>query len=165
MSDYNKTLELCNCGVISGMLNDPESSITLGQDNTFCLAGSWAVYHCPFCGGKLPDSSKPIWYPRHTESEWARLHQLVEGITTPEEAFQRLGLPDHDAFVSGYDDVDGKSVAHDALSQRTRNIDYYHLSEHANIEFYFNTVKQTGSVGIHLKFIPPRHIEDDANSV
>jgi hypothetical protein len=154
---HDKTKEACDCGVISAMLNDPDSGLTLGEDNTFLLAGQWLVYHCPFCGGLLPHSRKPIWYPQLTDDERARLQQLVEGITTAEEAIQRLGPPDYDAFMGVHESINGRLVYNEELSKKNRNVEYYNLSEHANIEFYFH-VDYGVECRIEVKLISPRHV-------
>jgi hypothetical protein len=164
---HGKTKEPCDCGVISAMLNNPSSGLTL-EDNTFLLGDQWHVYHCPFCGGLLPHSRKPIWYPQLTDNERVRLEQLVEGITTAEEAIQRIGPPDYDALV----DVDDLNVQYsggglaklwtdsEELPKKCRNVKYYNLSETADIEFYFY-VDDVADYRIEVKFISPRHVVSD----
>lgn len=153
----NENEEPCDCGVISAMLNDPTSGLTLGEDNTFLLAGQWCVYHCPFCGGLLPHSRKPIWYPRLTDDERARLQQLVEGIATAEEAIRRLGPPDYDALIDVYESINDSLVHNEELSTKCRNVEYYNLSEHANIEFYFH-VDYGVEYRLEIKPISPHHV-------
>ena len=149
----HKTEEPCDCGTISMMLNDPDSGLTLSEDNTFWLSGTWCVYHCPFCGGLLPDSSKPIWHPRRTDDEKSRLEKLTEGIATAEEAIQRLGPPDYDGLSAAHEFVDGKLSWNDKI----RNIEYYNLSESAAVEFYFGYNNGSWRTVV-LKAVSPRHM-------
>ncbi len=168
----SKTQEPCDCGAISAILNDPDSGLTLSQDNTFQLGNHFCVYHCPFCGGLLPDSSLPIWYPRLDAQERSRLQRLVAGITTAEEAIERLGLPDYDAMMHHYDSLaggmplvvsehdemrDSQWAFNQELSTKCRNLEYYNLSEHADIEFYFHA-DYGPRCEIVVKYISPRHM-------
>lgn len=141
------------------MLNDPDSGLTL-VNRSFWLGGSWAVYHCHFCGGLLPDSRRPIWYPRLSQEERARLQQLVEGITTAEEAIERLGPPDFDAMMGVHESIEGRLVWNEELSNKCRNVEYHNLSEHANIEFYFRT-DHAVECRFEVKLLSPRHVDSE----
>jgi len=161
MDKLNKTDEPCNCGVISTLLNDLTSGFKLSQNSIVFETESsfWMVYHCIFCGGRLPDGSKPIWYPRLDEAEMERLQQLVAGIETPEAAIERLGPPDYESKIRT---LKIHEPTEEELAGEPHSVEYYHLSEHANVEFYFNFGEpHTTSVNIELKNIPPRHLESD----
>lgn len=128
------------------MLDDPESGLTL-KGNEFWLAGSYFVRHCPFCGGALPDTSNPIWVPRISEEERAKLKFLTANLNSAEEIIQQLGKPDYDEIGTCGD----KPVV--------RNIEYYSLSENANIEFYLFGDERI-ECRIMVKCLPPRHVEN-----
>ncbi len=117
------------------MLNDPDSTLTLRDDGVFVSdqLDPIVLYYCGTCGGRIPN----IWNARISDEERERLQEIVDSISTPAEAIQKLGPPDYDEFMRHCDIVDGKLVEIVELSRLTRNIEYYHLSDCANVEFYF----------------------------
>lgn len=57
-----------------------------------------------------------FWNSRLSDEERERLQQIVEGITSPEEANEQLGSPDYDAFIGHWDSIGGKLVYNEELS-------------------------------------------------
>jgi hypothetical protein len=146
------------------MMSEPDSPISL-CDNGFWLNETWCVYFCLLCGGKLPDSSKPIYVPFLSCEERARLELLARGIGSREEAIARLGTPDYDEDVAYCDeDVDSGALTQEGevlnpSIPRTRNVEFYGLSKTGNIEFYFSPRRPAHHL-IVPKFLPPRHLEE-----
>lgn len=141
----------CDCGSITYMMSEPDSPISL-RDNQFWLNETWCVYFCQFCGGKLPDSSKPVYVPFLSPEERAHLELLARGIGSREEAVARLGMPDYDEDME-------TGTAPNESTPRTRNVEFYGLSKTGNIEFYFSPDRPAHRV-ITPKWLPPRHLED-----
>ena len=131
----------CQCKFIAEMLSDPDSGLSVTEDGIYITEDFWVLYYCPHCKGLMPN----IWNARITDEERERLQQIIDGITAAEEAIEQLGPPDYDVFMSHWDSIGGKLVYNEELSQKTRNIEYYHLSECANLEFYFD--KDSGREG------------------
>ncbi|RYG66783.1 hypothetical protein EON80_14775, partial [bacterium] len=142
----------CGCGATTMLLNDPDTGVRIDEHNRFVLetpiGARYFLYHCPGCGGCLPDSSKPIWFPKFNEAEQARLIGLAVGLDTAESAIEQLGTPDYDAYMVQFnhpDEINPIVVSeHDVVdmpgwfyneeeSMKVRNIEYYNLSEHADI--------------------------------
>ncbi len=163
----------CDCGTIAFEMSGPNSAYSL-SDNSFWINEHLAMYFCPFCGGKLPDDSKPIYAPYLTPDERGRLEELIAGINSPEEAIARLGPPDYDEpmltyytegnampyMVSG---IDGEEIPDDFVLDEsvvpTRNMEFYNLSKTGIIEFYFDGGRLT-ECRIIPKCLPPRHLEE-----
>ena len=58
-------------------------------------------YHCPFCGGRAPDSLRGTYWTEVSLEESHRLQDLTKNIKTPEQLFEAFGNPDQDFEVSG----------------------------------------------------------------
>ncbi|RYD66438.1 MAG: hypothetical protein EOP83_05010 [Verrucomicrobiaceae bacterium] len=63
--------------------------------------GHSLFYHCPFCGGRAPDSLRGTYWTEVSHEESHRLHQLTKDIKTPGELFETFGQPDRDFEVGG----------------------------------------------------------------
>ncbi|RYX83786.1 hypothetical protein EON83_13510 [bacterium] len=167
----------CDCGSITFEMSEPDSAVSLVH-NMFVINGHWCMYFCPFCGGKLPDDSKPIYVPYVTTEERERLEALVKGIETPEEVIERLGKPEYDELMLTYFKqgepmpfvYSGSAEEQSAIQESgeftldesvvpTRNIEFYGLSKTANLEFYFEGGRLT-MFRIMSKGLPPRHLEE-----
>jgi hypothetical protein len=109
-------------------LNTKGSGIILDRTvNMFCFSGpngsSFVLWHCPQCGGAFPDPQKPFWVPIITDDERDRLNALIGEITNIAniiDIFAKLGPPDCD----------------EVLDDGMRMIEFYNLSEVANVECY-----------------------------
>jgi hypothetical protein len=157
MNAFSKTEQPCDCGWIATAINDPSSGISFDPAaRKVTLAGNYYLYHCPFCGGRFPDSSKPISVPIFSPEERERLELLTKDLTTPEQVIQRLGPPDYNQPMLAYREHEGKMV-HDESIPPVRNLEYYHLSDIAKIEFYF---RADGSMDrrIMVKSLPLKHL-------
>jgi hypothetical protein len=54
------------------------------------------IYHCPFCGGATPRSTRDKLFAVVSDTEAHRLNELLSDINTIDEAIQKFGLPDND---------------------------------------------------------------------
>lgn len=67
MSSFSKTDVPCDCGWLSAPINDPKSGVVYDALMNMIVIHTgetdYPLYHCPFCGGSFPDSSKPMWVP------------------------------------------------------------------------------------------------------
>jgi hypothetical protein len=156
----------CDCGSITHQISEPDSPVSV-ENGLFLINETWVMYFCPFCGGKLPDDSKPIYVPYITAEERARLETLVEDIQTPEEAIERPGTPEYDELMLTYyreGEVlpyvySGPEDEHLAIQKAGK----FKLDESAvatrNIEFYFDGGKLT-NCRLVPKWLPPRHLEE-----
>ena len=62
----------------------------------------WAIYYCPFCGGRVPESLRDTFFAIIPPEEEERLNRLTEGITSPEDALRVFGPPDRDRHTLTY---------------------------------------------------------------
>lgn len=91
----------CACGHIERAANDPDHPVTFDNDlNEFNFEYStpgsehksrWRIYHCPFCGGAAPKSSRGTLLAAVSDAEERRLRDLVKDIHTVEDAISALG--------------------------------------------------------------------------
>jgi hypothetical protein len=74
------------------------------------------IYHCPFCGGRTPESRRDKLFAAVPDDEYKRLQELTRGIKSVDDALRKLGDPSHDdatPLPPGYippTDRDGKST-------------------------------------------------------
>ena len=154
--------EPCECGWLSLHINEPRSAIRFDEQmNCFVIDSSegQAVMHfCPGCGGKLPDSTKPVWVPLAPQGERERLEALTIGLSTADQVLARLGAPDYDEVGYTYWQRDGRMVR-DETTPPFRNIEYYGLSDWYNLEFYICDDGRI-KVEIMIKSLPPRQMDE-----
>jgi len=146
MPSFSKTEVPCDCGWLSGVINDPESRIAFDPLNNQIIidaaGASYVLYHCPFCGGMFPDRSKPMWVPIVPQSEFDRIKALSANLATAEQILERLGPADTDGWSRP--------------GAEFRCIGYYHLSEFLNLEFIL-TKNGDMRCDIQIKPLSPRH--------
>lgn len=141
---------MCECGWLGSQLNDPDSPVGYdSRSNSFHFVGpdrsQYAMYYCPFCGGKFPDSSKQMDVPLAPPGERLRLEAMIESVNSADDATRVLGPPDYDGLMRTYRHApDGMAV--DSSVTPTRNIEYYNVSDWFNIEFYFNSDDSTAKI-------------------
>jgi hypothetical protein len=155
---FSKTLDPCDCGWLAQAINDPESGVAYDpEQNSVCLSHGrsfYMMYHCPFCGGRFPDSSSPMWVPLVPQSEFDRLNACARGLADANAIIQRLGRPDYDAITGAMKLVDGVRQ----FDGEVRNIEYYNLSDLLALKFY---IGDDGTVAhkVAIKLLSPRAIK------
>jgi hypothetical protein len=95
--------------------------------------GHSLFYHCPFCGGRAPDSMRRTFWTEVSLEESNRLHQLTKEIRTPQELFERFGTPNQDFEVSGGSTIPGSDDAPPETTLGPRRVVFEGLSETADV--------------------------------
>ena len=97
------TTKPCECEYLARTAAEPNSVIVyderMGEFQFRRPDGSASggpIYHCPFCGGATPKSRRESFFAHVTWAEVARLKKLTRGITSVDDAVERLGKPKHD---------------------------------------------------------------------
>jgi hypothetical protein len=156
----SKTDVLCDCGLFSHLLNEPNSHIELDERSNLImlnttLGTTWVMYHCFGCGGAFPDSSKKIWIPKIPAEEFSRMTSLASEFTTKDVLLNALGQPDHQgrwrtASSELFDNGKGEMMT-------CETYEYYKISELMDLEF---AVWADGKVSgkANVKSLSPRHI-------
>lgn len=146
MSEQHKTSEPCDCGWLAMAMNDERKTVTYDPvSHVLILDGGYVMYHCPFCGGCYPDSSKAFWVPLVPAGERERLESMISRLDTVDAIVNALGKPDFDAATTSYRWKDGVAEEDESM-EPTRNIEYYGLSDWLNVEFYCSP-----DTGVHYK--------------
>jgi hypothetical protein len=96
----------CTCKYLSDGAADPNTPIRFDPDlNEYSIVywfgggdeyGSMSIYHCPWCGGRTPESRRGDLFASVPESEYERLRELTAGIEALDDAFRILGNPSRD---------------------------------------------------------------------
>ena len=134
----------CTCKYLSDGAADPNTPIRYDPYlNEYSIIywfggggehGSMSIYHCPWCGGRTPESRRGDLFSSVAESEDDRLRELTAGIKALNDAFRILGNPSRDeptTLPPGYTpptERDGKS------SRPLRVLTFENLSEVAEIQ-------------------------------
>jgi len=118
----------CKCGLLDGVLDDPESPIKFDHEyleySLQCGATEWCVHYCPFCGETLRKSLR-VFY-EITKEEEARLRALIAGCETRQQIIEKLGQPDWQFPAGSYPIKMGKIVKTQIVKQQ---YNYKQLSE------------------------------------
>jgi len=108
------TDELCRCGFLGSVSSWPGKPIVfdpgLNEYNFHyyvspeCAqrqeASYLRIYHCPFCGGAMPESARDKMFMEVSAEEARRIGESLSGIQTFDDALQRLGRPDYEHEVA-----------------------------------------------------------------
>jgi len=96
----------CTCGYLERSANDPDLPIVFDErlreyNFRYQVPGDempsiLMIYHCPFCGGAAPKSSRASLFHVVPEAERARLLKQLESIRTLRDVVERIGPPDDD---------------------------------------------------------------------
>ena len=143
------TEENCHCNYLQDMADDPDSGIGFDQLTSeyqfVCDSAIVVIYHCPFCGGAAPESKRSLLFAQVPESEVDHLSQLLESITTIDDALEMLGKPDFDGHSTS------RQLEAEDESPRIedhREIRYYGLSDVADV---WITERPDGKIYWHLQ--------------
>ena len=95
----------CGCHYLSDLTLEPGHPVKFDQrlrefsieyKDSMGQLGSLLLYHCPFCGGALPESRRSELFAKISEQEERRLQAMLAPVRTVEDAFRVLGPPDSD---------------------------------------------------------------------
>ena len=100
--------------------------------------GHSLFYHCPFCGGRAPDSLRGSFFGDLSDDETARLYLLTENIQTEEDMRVAHGEPDHVLPISGSSTSEGSDSEAPETVVGGRCLIYTSLSETAEVRIKIN---------------------------
>lgn len=91
----------CDCRTLERLSREPsvpiEFDAKLNEYNIRGAAGELImIYHCPFCGGRTPDSRRDELFVHVTHAEMERLKILTRGLKTLADVLDVFGSPDRD---------------------------------------------------------------------
>jgi hypothetical protein len=137
----NNQLAPCQCGFLEGEANHPDSPIRFDAKlNEYHFIhhmstgeeAKMMIYHCPFCGGRAPESRRDELFHRLTEAERHRLFKLTERLRTLDQVIAAFGQPDLDqpvGLVKVTPERDGKPET----TESCRVVIYTKLSDTADV--------------------------------
>lgn len=85
---------------------------------------SYPVYHCPWCGTRMPESKRSELFNTPDPADLAHLSTRLEGARTVRDVIARLGEPDR--VWPGFNDDERQRVLE--LPRILRQLDYLRLS-------------------------------------
>lgn len=135
----NPDAPLCDCRWFERASRDEAIPVVFNEQmNEYHLVhkdgrGHSLFYHCPFCGGRAPDSLRKTCWTKVSIEESHRLHQLTKGITTPQQLFERFGAPDHDMEVGGFSITPGSEDCPPETTIGPRRVVFTGLSDTADV--------------------------------
>jgi hypothetical protein len=105
---FSKTDEACDCSWLQRMAENPNIPVefddTTHEFNIVCEVGTFAIYHCPFCGGKAPESKRASFFTHISSEEQVRLRRLTAPLKTLSQVLEAFGQPDEDhEFGTGFE--------------------------------------------------------------
>jgi hypothetical protein len=126
----------CDCRTLERLSKEPTAPIEFDATmNEYHIVGTNGfqsmIYHCPFCGGRTPESRRDDFFMHITHAEMKRLNMLTGHLKTLEEVLAAFGPPD-------YDNPTGTGVTKDDETGRPvtkyyRTLTYTGLSSAANV--------------------------------
>jgi hypothetical protein len=134
MPDFNAPQ--CECRALERWSKEPtvpiEFDTVMNEYHIVGTNGSRSmIYHCPFCGGRTPESRRDDFFMHITEAEMQRLTMMTGHLKTLDEVLAAFGPPDCD-FPTGHgvtkDDEAGRPV-----TTYYRSLTYENLSPAAKV--------------------------------
>ena len=130
----------CACNYLQDAANNPDIPIEFDDRlNEFYVVysvngseGRLSIYHCPFCGGKAPESYRASLFASVPAAEQARLAELTAPLKSVEDVIATLGGPERDeaaGLMVTRPERDGRPPE----TQAYRTLTYGNLSEVADV--------------------------------
>lgn len=140
----SKTSIPCDCGFLQR--SSENADMPLGFDpelNEFYVTyivpgageGRLRVRHCPWCGGKAPESRRGLHFATIPDSEMTRLFALTEPLKTLADVLGALGEPEDDTPQGLIVETPAKDGS-PATSQALRTLTYTRLSDTADLQIH-----------------------------
>lgn len=135
----NPDAPACDCRWFDRAAKNPDIPITFDERmNEFHLMqidgnGHSSLYHCPFCGGRAPESLRKTFFRTVSHDESARLHLHTKEIKTEDELIALLGPPDTEYEIGGGMTKPGSEIEPDETFVNGRRLVYRNLSETADV--------------------------------
>jgi hypothetical protein len=97
---FSKTDKPCDCGWLQRMADNPDMPVQWDEathEYSFVHeAAHLAIYHCPFCGGRAPESKRSSLFTHISSTEQTRLWKLTDPLKTLSQVLETFGQPDED---------------------------------------------------------------------
>ena len=136
----SKTNVACDCNYLHNAANDPNIPIEFDErlnefHIVFFISDSESyllIRHCPFCGGKAPESRRTSLFATITVQEQARLAELTKSLKHLSDVIGALGEPDKDE-EAGLMLTRPEKGGRPSETQVYRTLTYTQLSETADV--------------------------------
>ncbi len=158
----NPKAPLCDCRVLERAAAEPANPIIFDSKlNEYRIRcgdnGYMSIYHCPFCGGRVPESKRKSLFAILTHRETLRLGRLTSKYSTLAEVLQAFGPPDEDHPTGegiGWPEKEGKA----GTFVYFRSLLYKNLSKTADVRVRVYADNRVGFSfsGKHLKEVGPK---------
>jgi hypothetical protein len=152
----SKTDLPCDCGYLDRAAKDPDHPIEfdarLNEFNVIHAGGRFRIYHCPFCGGKAPESIRAILFSQVSREEQDRLFRIADTCKNLDDVVASIGPPDRDAPMGssvGKPELDGQPPRAFAL----RRLTYARLSDSADLHFDLHPDGRVASYSVSGKYL------------
>ncbi len=141
MHPCSKTDAFCDCTWLRTMAESPDHPIEFdAETHEFRFVypaahgkGSLVIRHCPWCGGKTPESLRHSRFMRISEGERQRLLRLFKGLKCLEDMLSAFGPPDEDRAQGLIAETPEKG-GHPSEIQAYRLLVYHGLSDTATVK-------------------------------
>jgi hypothetical protein len=154
----------CSCDWLDKAAREPQNPIVFDPDtNEFHLmfrdgGGGFAlIYHCPFCGGLAPESTRDSLFDYITIEESVRLSELTKNLKTESQVVEALGEPD-EILENGSGTMHPETGSAPPKYQYFRSLRYSSLSKTADVSV---EVGHNGNVGFTFygKYLGPKQFD------
>jgi hypothetical protein len=152
----SKTDLPCDCGYLDRATKDPdhpiEFDVRLNEFNFIHAGGKFRIYHCPFCGGKAPESVRATLFSRVSRDEQERLFRIADAFKTFDEVVALIGHPDVDVPMGSW----AGTPQPDDEAPRTsafRHVTYSKLSESADLHFDLHPDGRVASYSVSGRYL------------
>ncbi len=129
--------EVCDCGLLDRAAKEPDHPVRFDPElQTFYLSyrtgARMDLYYCPFCGGRLPRTTRESRYAHITDDEQFRILKLFESVRTEQDVLSKYGTPD--------EEIGGGAILPEKEDKPSRGeyqrvLTYRHLSPVADVSF------------------------------
>jgi hypothetical protein len=131
---------LCDCRTIEQAVEDPKCPVEFDeQTGEYFIRcgenGKLLLYHCFFCGGRLPESKRQQLFAHVDTKELRRLVKLTKDIKTFGQVVSEFGEADEDMDVGSmttYPGIESKPP----VTVYYRTIVYYGLSKTCDVSVH-----------------------------
>src|SRR5260221_44437 len=151
----SKTDLPCDCGYLDRASKDPDHPIefdaSLNEFNFIHPGGRFRIYHCPFCGGKAPESVRTTLFSQVSRDEQERLFRIADVFKTFDELVTSIGQPDRDGPMGSRvrkPEADGEAPRTSAFGHLT----YVKLYESAELHFDLHPDGRVASYSVSGKY-------------
>ena len=156
----SKTDEPCECSTLQEYVDDPDVPIVFDEKmSEYHIVhregeGYLVIQHCPFCGGKAPESKRERFFTRLPAGEIQRLAGIIRPLKTLDELIAAFGPPDADMALGSMEFKPEKDrKPSEAAAYRT--VRYHGLSETAEVDVRIHPDGRVAGIWYSGKSIKP----------